>query len=318
MGDQLSERQQNRLFKRLLGEAENSCCADCKVKGTSWASLGFGVFICIHCSGAHRNFGAHITRVRSVKLDKWAKFDAIIMSTVGNAIGNMYWEHRTEDAQNSLKVCENSLGDYIKQKYVMGLFAKEAAVNPVQLAIERKFDIRQKELVGLYSQDCREDKLHLSSIEADKHKSNAVELNEVNDFDLLDFGEDDASNDAALKVSVRGSRDCIFDVDLAFEAVNNALGSDKKENIMTSQDVYFVDFFDASHQHEDSYVHDKLDTTASHKTTNTTSTLDHLDTCVLARTPEGPNVLPLGVNKYSIFDLYKTYGSLRYINRRQY
>ena len=35
-----------------------------------WASVNFGVFLCINCAGIHR--GMSISKVRSVRLDSWS------------------------------------------------------------------------------------------------------------------------------------------------------------------------------------------------------------------------------------------------------
>ena len=66
------------ILEKILIKEENTFCADCKRKKPSWASTTFGVFICIKCSGKtkynqgfHRELGTHITKVKSVNLDKW-------------------------------------------------------------------------------------------------------------------------------------------------------------------------------------------------------------------------------------------------------
>lgn len=36
-----------------------------------WASINLGTLLCIECSGIHRSLGVHVSKVRSVTLDKW-------------------------------------------------------------------------------------------------------------------------------------------------------------------------------------------------------------------------------------------------------
>jgi len=46
-------------------------CADCTAPNPEWASVNTGTLICIDCAGVHRSMGAHISKVKSLTLDRW-------------------------------------------------------------------------------------------------------------------------------------------------------------------------------------------------------------------------------------------------------
>lgn len=112
------------LVKALMELPENCMCADCQHKVAKWASTTLGVFICIDCSGIHRNLGTHITLVRSCTLDSWTPEQAKVMKRVGNRIGNQYWEaNLPRDFVRPASTDRLNMESFIRSKYIQRLWA---------------------------------------------------------------------------------------------------------------------------------------------------------------------------------------------------
>lgn len=164
--------------------AENGFCCECNSADPEWASLTFGCFICIQCSGVHRSLGREISAVKSAMLDSWEDESVEIMRKYGNKRVNSFWESNIPDTVR--KPIANSSQEE-KRKFIMKKYLRREFLKPNCTTIEINENINGKSneewttIVKAYLESQEVQKHHQENLINNMH---SPKLTRKNDKDL--------------------------------------------------------------------------------------------------------------------------------------
>ncbi|GBE60101.1 GTPase activating for ADP ribosylation factor [Babesia ovata] len=164
----VTDEARDKVFRQLLAQAENAVCIDCNARNPTWISLTYAVHLCLNCSGRHRQFGSHISFVRSSDMDKFTREQLIRMAHGGNARAKTFFR------QIGLTRQPYDYSSPMAQRYPAMLDAELGTVQTQ--APERAFSQKQPscDLLDLGSDDMSSKSGHQSPVATNSFSSNAT------------------------------------------------------------------------------------------------------------------------------------------------
>jgi len=116
-------------------EAENPRCADCADARPDWCVINLGIVVCLRCSGVHRSLGTHVSKVRSLRLDRLSPLELSVCNAVGNDAANGTFEREALVREKCFTkptphTDAGHLANFVRAKWRDRLFVEPSAESP--------------------------------------------------------------------------------------------------------------------------------------------------------------------------------------------
>jgi hypothetical protein len=128
-----------RRLEAIIAKPGNRFCADCDAKNPRWVSINLGVFVCMRCCGFHRKLGVHISKMKSVTLDRWTPDMMRVIEQADNEILNAYLEKGRTEQKPTESASAYVVENFIRTKYERRSWADRTRNDPASEIIAGTF-----------------------------------------------------------------------------------------------------------------------------------------------------------------------------------
>lgn len=140
----------NDKVKKLSKEPTNNKCMDCNVSNPQWASVTFGVFICLDCASVHRSMGVNTSFVKSVTMDSWSQKEYLFMKLGSNEAFQGFINQQGLKNRDTLEIYVNNGAKKYSNKLKERVF-KELGISEVDYESARNSVNHQRATTNTHS-----------------------------------------------------------------------------------------------------------------------------------------------------------------------